>query len=39
MKSNLKKCKQELLEKRSDLLNMWAKSEQHKEMLSILESM
>lgn len=39
MKSNLKKCKEELLEKRNDLLNLWYKSQQYKEMLSILEVM
>jgi exocyst complex component 4 len=39
MKSNLKKCKEELLQKRTDLLNLWYKSQQHKEMLSILETM
>ncbi|OBZ83789.1 putative exocyst complex component sec8 [Choanephora cucurbitarum] len=38
MKSNLKKCKEELLSKRSDLLNLWDKSQQYKEMLSILET-
>ncbi|KAI8380409.1 Sec8 exocyst complex component-specific domain-containing protein [Blakeslea trispora] len=38
MKSNLKKCKEELLSKRSDLLNLWYKSQQYKEMLSILET-
>ncbi|CAO3669367.1 unnamed protein product [Rhizopus stolonifer] len=37
MKSNLKKCKEELLDKRNDLLNLWYKSQQYKEMLSILE--
>lgn len=39
MKENLRRCKAELLEKRTDLLNMWNKSEQHKEMLNLLESM
>lgn len=39
MKSNLKKCKEELLQKRTDLLNLWYKSQQYKEMLSILETM
>ncbi|KAG0169785.1 hypothetical protein DFQ29_009538 [Apophysomyces sp. BC1021] len=39
MKSNLKKCKEELLEKRTDLLNMWFKSQQHKEMLNLLETL
>ncbi|CAO3657286.1 unnamed protein product [Mucor hiemalis] len=38
MKSNLKKCKEELLQKRTDLLNLWYKSQQYKEMLSILET-
>ncbi|KAI7857397.1 Sec8 exocyst complex component-specific domain-containing protein [Circinella umbellata] len=38
MKSSLRKCKGELLEKRTDLLNMWHKSEQHKEMLNLLET-
>ncbi|KAI7867284.1 Sec8 exocyst complex component-specific domain-containing protein [Spinellus fusiger] len=38
MKISLKKCKQELLEKRTDLLNMWHKSQQHKEMLIFLET-
>ncbi|KAG2192041.1 hypothetical protein INT46_011644 [Mucor plumbeus] len=38
MKSNLKKCKEELLLKRNDLLNLWYKSQQYKEMLSILET-
>ncbi|CDS07546.1 hypothetical protein LRAMOSA01495 [Lichtheimia ramosa] len=38
MKENLRRCKAELLEKRTDLLNMWNKSEQHKEMLNLLES-
>ncbi|RCI02454.1 hypothetical protein CU098_009274 [Rhizopus stolonifer] len=37
MKSNLKKCKEELLSKRNDLLNLWYKSQQYKEMLSLLE--
>ncbi|KAI9476110.1 MAG: Sec8 exocyst complex component-specific domain-containing protein [Benjaminiella poitrasii] len=37
MKANLKKCKEELLLKRNDLLNLWYKSQQYKEMLSILE--
>ncbi|KAI9250189.1 Sec8 exocyst complex component-specific domain-containing protein [Phascolomyces articulosus] len=37
MKNSLRKCKGELLEKRTDLLNMWHKSEQHKEMLNLLE--
>lgn len=39
MKTNLKKCKEELLLKRNDLLNLWYKSQQYKEMLSILETM
>lgn len=39
MKTNLKKCKEELLQKRTDLLNLWYKSQQYKEMLSILETM
>ena len=39
MKNSLRKCKGELLEKRTDLLNMWHKSEQHKEMLNLLETM
>jgi hypothetical protein len=39
MQTNLKKCKEELLEKRNDLLSLWHKSQQHKEMLSILETM
>ncbi|KAI9249990.1 Sec8 exocyst complex component-specific domain-containing protein [Sporodiniella umbellata] len=39
MKSNLKKCKEDLLEKRNDLLNLWYKSQQYKEMLRILEVM
>lgn len=39
MKANLRKCKGELLEKRTDLLSMWFKSEQHKEMLSLLDAM
>ncbi|GAA5800243.1 hypothetical protein HPULCUR_005668 [Helicostylum pulchrum] len=38
MKTNLKKCKEELLQKRTDLLNLWYKSQQYKEMLSILET-
>ncbi|CAO3607525.1 unnamed protein product [Mucor fragilis] len=38
MKNNLKKCKEELLLKRNDLLNLWYKSQQYKEMLSILET-
>ncbi|KAI9311522.1 Sec8 exocyst complex component-specific domain-containing protein [Dichotomocladium elegans] len=38
MKENLRRCKAELLEKRTDLLNMWDRSEQHKEMLNMLES-
>ncbi|KAI9491703.1 Sec8 exocyst complex component-specific domain-containing protein [Zychaea mexicana] len=38
MKNSLRKCKGELLEKRTDLLNMWHKSEQHKEMLNLLET-
>ncbi|ORY92249.1 hypothetical protein BCR43DRAFT_508347 [Syncephalastrum racemosum] len=38
MKANLRKCKGELLEKRTDLLSMWFKSEQHKEMLGLLEA-
>ncbi|KAI8340907.1 Sec8 exocyst complex component-specific domain-containing protein [Chlamydoabsidia padenii] len=37
MKANLKKCKAELLEKHTDLLNMWSKTQQHKEMLNLLE--
>ncbi|KAI8878211.1 hypothetical protein K501DRAFT_196399 [Backusella circina FSU 941] len=39
MQTNLRKCKEELLEKRNDLLSLWHKSQQHKEMLSILETM
>ncbi|OAD77145.1 hypothetical protein PHYBLDRAFT_180340 [Phycomyces blakesleeanus NRRL 1555(-)] len=38
MKINLKKCKEELLEKRTDLLNMWHKSQQYKEMINLLET-
>ncbi|KAI8093036.1 Sec8 exocyst complex component-specific domain-containing protein [Halteromyces radiatus] len=38
MKANLKKCKAELLEKHTDLLNMWSKTQEHKEMLSLLET-
>ncbi|KAI7903171.1 uncharacterized protein BX663DRAFT_433609 [Cokeromyces recurvatus] len=37
MKANLKKCKEELLLKRTDLLNLWYKSQQYKEMLTVLE--
>ncbi|CAO3591713.1 unnamed protein product [Absidia cylindrospora] len=37
MKANLKRCKAELLEKHTDLLNMWSKTQQHKEMLNLLE--
>ncbi|CAO3622394.1 unnamed protein product [Cunninghamella blakesleeana] len=37
MKANLEKCKAALLEKRTDLLNMWSKSQLHKEMLNLLE--
>jgi exocyst complex component 4 len=39
IKSNLKRCKEELLQKRNDLLNLWYKSQQYKEMLNILETM
>ncbi|KAI8994873.1 Sec8 exocyst complex component-specific domain-containing protein [Pilobolus umbonatus] len=38
MKNNLTKCKEQLLEKRTDLLNLWYKSQQYKEMLNILET-
>ncbi|KAI8063832.1 Sec8 exocyst complex component-specific domain-containing protein [Gongronella butleri] len=38
MKTSLKQCKNELLENRTDLWNMWSKTQQHKEMLSLLES-
>ncbi|CAO3612442.1 unnamed protein product [Cunninghamella echinulata] len=38
MKANLEKCKAALLEKHTDLLNMWSKSQLHKEMLNLLET-
>ncbi|KAI8991536.1 Sec8 exocyst complex component-specific domain-containing protein [Mycotypha africana] len=38
IKNNLKRCKEDLLLKRNDLLNLWYKSQQYKEMLSILET-
>ncbi|ORX58842.1 hypothetical protein DM01DRAFT_1333460 [Hesseltinella vesiculosa] len=38
MKTDLEQCKRELLENRTDLVNIWSKTQQHKEMLNLLES-
>ncbi|CAG8500956.1 8518_t:CDS:10 [Ambispora leptoticha] len=38
IKSQLKECKQALLSKRADLLQLWFRSQQYKEMLRILDS-
>ncbi|CAG8608081.1 1861_t:CDS:10 [Dentiscutata erythropus] len=37
MKSQLKACKEALLSKRSDLLQLWFRSQQYKEMIRILD--
>ena len=39
MKAQLKSCKEILISKRSDLLQLWFRSQQYKEMIRILDQM
>lgn len=39
MKAQLKVCKESLMSKRSDLLQLWFRSQQYKEMIRILDQM
>jgi hypothetical protein len=39
MKAQLKVCKESLMTKRSDLLQLWFRSQQYKEMIRILDQM